>query len=81
MKESKRNEIKSMGKETKSFYQFPEDIGISGDLKKLFFGRGLSGDTICLTNPIKKEDLHNARVGYINVNLKSTPQKPKKNKA
>lgn len=73
-------DVRSSSKETKSFYQFPEDIGISGDLKKLFFGKDLSENTICLTNPITKANMNEARVGYINIAFKDDNKKPKKNK-
>ena len=73
-------DVRSNSKETKSFYQFPEDIGISGDLKKLFFGKDLSENTICLTNPITKANMNEARVDYINIALKEDNKRPKKNK-
>jgi hypothetical protein len=69
-------DVRSNSKETKSFYQFLEDIRISGDLKKLFFGKDLSENTICLTNPITKANMNEARVSYINIVLKDD----KKNK-
>jgi hypothetical protein len=73
-------DVRSNAKETKSFYQLLEDIKISGDLKKLFFGKDLSENTICLTNPITKANMNEARVRYINIALKEDNKRPKKNK-
>jgi hypothetical protein len=79
LKNKSNEEMRSISKETKSFYQFPEDIGISGDLKKLFFGKNLSENTICLTNPINQENINEAKVGHIEIFLK-TDKKSKNNK-
>lgn len=54
-------------KEDKDFYVFLEDIKITGDLRKLFFGQDLSKHSLHLRNPIPMEVLKEHGIKHINL--------------
>lgn len=53
--------------EDKDFHTFLADIKMKGVLKKLFFGKGLTKNKICLTNPVYQEDFDRVGIKYIDL--------------
>lgn len=53
--------------EDKDFHIILDDIGMKGDLKKAFFSTEMSRDSICLTNPVNKNQLKELGIDSIDL--------------
>ena len=63
----KEGVLKVEAKEDKDFYVFLDDIGMKGDLKKAFFSKGITKNSICLTNPVTQDDLRENGIDSIDL--------------